>query len=239
MEITQEEYTKRLKSLDPKTKEVVLSIESNPAILVLAETYDLDQDTTYAIANKINLQLLGFIKSNDVLEYISTSTVIDGDEFKTIYPKLLDNILKKSDQQLFEVRNDERVLPVATENKIEEAKLADPEHISHHDLLSEIENPTPSISTTVDFQNQNFVKSSQPQANTPVVKTSANKGVNTATTTTPDGTIHSSATTNTYTNPALNIATKLDQKLSTPSASIPKDIYVSKKPDPYHELVDL
>lgn len=111
-------------------------------------------------------------------------------------------------------------------NKIEEAKLTDPEHISHHDLLSEIENPTPSISTTTDFQNQNFVKSSQPQANTPVVKTSANKGINTA-------------TTNTYTNPALNIATKLDQKLSTPSASIPKDIYVSKKPDPYHEPVDL
>lgn len=124
-------------------------------------------------------------------------------------------------------------------NKVEEAKLTDPEHISHHDLLSEIENPTPSISTTADFQNQNFVKSSQPQANTPVVKTSANKRISTAVTTTPDGTIHSSATTNTYTNPALNIATKLDQKLSTPSASIPKDIYVSKKPDPYHEPVDL
>ncbi|MCF7865576.1 MAG: hypothetical protein K9M11_03670 [Candidatus Pacebacteria bacterium] len=124
------------------------------------------------------------------------------------------------------------------ENKIEDAKLADLAHISHHDLLSEIENPTPSIKTTASFQanlGANIVKTTTPVTAQTNPTTTQKNPTNTSTITS----LHSPEPVAPYTNPALNIAAKLDQKLSTPSASIPKDIYVSKKPDPYHEPVNL
>lgn len=128
------------------------------------------------------------------------------------------------------------------ENPLEESKLADSNHISHIDVLSEIENPTPSISTTASFQSQaNSVKQTSP--NTPSI---SQKNPSSRTSTTPLGSpsstpsLHSSdPSVVPYTNPALHIASKLDQNLSTPSASVPKDIYVSKKPDPYHEPVEI
>lgn len=38
-------------------------------------------------------------------------------------------------------------------------------------------------------------------------------------------------------NPASNIAAQLDQKLSSPAATAPREIYQVKKPDPYHEPI--
>jgi hypothetical protein len=105
--------------------------------------------------------------------------------------------------------------------------------ISHLDLLSEIENPTPSISTTANFQNaapkteSKETTQKNPTPNSPIKNQST------------ETSLHSSTPVAPYINPALNIATKLDQKLSAPSSSIPKDVYVSKKPDPYHEPVEL
>ena len=224
--INQKIYLQKMEDSPEAIKKYVSGIFLDNSYLTFLEKYrntlPNKQDVADILQNEV---LLFLIKINSIEAFIENFVEIldvkplDAEkileDFLTIcIPKEVQNLIK----ELNPMQNGG--------NKIEEAKLTDPEHISHHDLLSEIENPTPSISTTTDFQNQNFVKSSQPQANTPVVKTSANKGINTA-------------TTNTYTNPALNIATKLDQKLSTPSASIPKDIYVSKKPDPYHEPVDL
>lgn len=127
------------------------------------------------------------------------------------------------------------------ENPLEEAKLADSNHISHVDVLSEIENPTPSISTTASFQNQTNTNK-QTSSNTPIVaQNNSSSRASTAplTTSTSTPSLHSSdPSVVPYTNPALHIASKLDQNLSTPSASASKDIYVSKKPDPYHEPVE-
>ncbi|MBP6974884.1 MAG: hypothetical protein KBB54_02975 [Candidatus Pacebacteria bacterium] len=224
--INQKIYLQKMEDSPEAIKKYVSGIFLDNSYLTFLEKYrntlPNKQDVADILQNEV---LLFLIKINSIEAFIENFVeILDvkpldaekilEDFFTICIPKEVQNLIK----ELNPMQNGG--------NKIEEAKLTDPEHISHHDLLSEIENPTPSISTTTDFQNQNFVKSSQPQANTPVVKTSANKGINTA-------------TTNTYTNPALNIATKLDQKLSTPSASIPKDIYVSKKPDPYHEPVDL
>lgn len=111
------------------------------------------------------------------------------------------------------------------DNKIEESKLKDQQNsISHIDILNEIENPTPSINTTTSFQSSNPTKTP-----TPIPKNTPNQSTSPS--------LHSPAPVAPYTNPALNIATKLEQNLGAPSASIPKDVYVSKKPDPYHEPV--
>lgn len=118
------------------------------------------------------------------------------------------------------------------ETKIDER--ADANHISHIDVLSEIENPTPSINTTPSFQNQ--VTTDKQQNSSSFKPSSTNSSTQSSS---PNPSLHSSASIAPYVNPALHIASKLDQKLDTPSASLPKDIYISKKPDPYHEPVDL
>lgn len=126
------------------------------------------------------------------------------------------------------------------ENPLESAKLAEEGHISHLDILGEIENPTPSIKTTATFQNSESkpalasvisTEQTKPAPPTSITQKSPNPTNTTS--------LHSPTPVAPYTNPALNIGTKLDQKLSAPSSSIPKDVYVSKKPDPYHEPVDL
>lgn len=127
------------------------------------------------------------------------------------------------------------------ENKIDELKLKDQQNsISHHDVLNEIENPTPSINTTTAFQNSN-TKAPSTSTSSTTVSSNPTKTLTPTSKNTPnqptEPSLHSPAPIATYTNPALNIATKLGQNLDTPSASIPKDVYMSKKPDPYHEPV--
>lgn len=245
MEITQEEYTKKLKNLDKKLKEAILTIESNPAIFTLAETYDLDQDTTYSIANKVNLQLLNFITSEELFSYIEKNTSIDSEEFKYIYPSLLTNIFNKSNQPLFKSQERIRGGLRPTDSSTS---------ISHLDVLNEIENPTPSLRTTTDFQNIQNQNSTSPlaQSQTPVSSSNplfssantSNTPINPTNLTpstpfTPTASLHSPEPIAPYVNPALQISSKLGQNLSTPSVSTSKDVYVSKKPDPYHEPVDL
>lgn len=127
------------------------------------------------------------------------------------------------------------------ENPLEEAKLADSNHISHIDVLSEIENPTPSINTTANFQKQ-IVQTNDSNVVNPTTsnRTSPSKiNISQNSTFSANSSLHSSdPSVVPYSNPALQIASKLDQNLSTPSASVPKDVYVSKKPDPYHEPVE-
>lgn len=124
-----------------------------------------------------------------------------------------------------------------TDSNLEEAKLkekTDSNHISHIDVLSEIENPTPSISTPPTPQREATTES-QTTLNSlkPLSKDSSTQ------LSSPNPSLHSSPSIAPYVNPALHIASKLDQNLSNPSASVPKEMYVSKKPDPYHEPLDL
>ncbi len=198
-----------------------------------------------SLKSNTNLLLLDFLDFNSFFE--NFVELFDLDE-KTVESKIENFISSYLDLKIVDFIekkrfNDNRTEP--KEDKLEEAKLTEktePTHISHQDLLSEIENPTPSISTTTEFQNRVV----ETAVNTPTITVTARPSVtnstaltNSSTNQTQSPSLHSSDPSVTpYTNPALNVATKLDQNLASPSASIPKDVYVSKKPDPYHEPVD-
>jgi hypothetical protein len=120
------------------------------------------------------------------------------------------------------------------EKETEIIEKTESNHISHIDVLSEIENPTPSISAPLTPQREATTESqTTPNSLKPSSKDSSTQSSS------PNPSFHSSPSIAPYVNPALHIASKLDQNLSNPSASVPKEMYVSKKPDPYHEPLDL
>jgi hypothetical protein len=218
----------KLKDAPKEISEFVSTIYVNPVLEQLIGTDIEDYDTIIVdLADAIVYFVLGFISLDQFKKELAEILYLDGVvEIQKAYDAINKFVLSKLD------KGKETV-----ENKIGEAKNNDSNHISHQDLLSEIENPTPSISTTAAFQNSSV------KIVTAVPNEISKTVTNTTSSTNKDGAVeaslHSSATVPAYTNPALKIASKLDQNMSAPSASIPKDIYVSKKPDPYHEPVDL
>lgn len=100
--------------------------------------------------------------------------------------------------------------------------------LNHVDILNEIENPTPSI-----------VNKEQPAQETPEIVTPVEVKKPTLEEAL-SGVLPSEGgfafTDNTH--PAEPMAQKLEQKLSGPTTSTPKEIYVVKKPDPYHEPIE-
>lgn len=184
------------------------------------------------LANQIAYYVLGLLSTQEFKDNLAEVLYLEGSvEIQKAYDAINKFVLSKKDNKSNE-----------KENPLEEAKLADSNHISHIDILSEIENPTPSIGTTASFQSQvNTNKQTTSNTTNNTQNNPSSKLIpipSTSLTSTPS--LRSSdPSVVPYTNPALHIATKLDQNLGTPSASIPKDVYVSKKPDPYHEPVDL
>lgn len=217
-------------------KEVSMFIENLYVDPILEQMVGEDVEDYLVIVNdladQISYYVLGLLSTQEFKDNLAEVLYLEGVvDIQKAYDAIQKFVLSKLNKK------DEAV----KENPLEEAKLVESGHISHVDVLKEIENPTPSMSSTVDFKNSP-IKTSTSDGKTNKIATTNNatsstKSTPVATTIQPNPSPHSSAPTNTYVNPALNIATKLDQKLSTPSASIPKDIYVSKKPDPYHEPV--
>ncbi len=245
--ISEKVYLQKIESSPEPIKRYVSGIFLNNSYLTFLEKYKNSITNKKEVADTLrNETLLFLIKINsfdvfieNIVEILDIKPLdaekIVEDFFNICIPNEVQNLIKELNQM---------------QNKnIEEIKFSEPTHISHHDILSEIENPTPSLDTTTDFQNAsnivsptnisnttNTANSTQPTTSANPVKPSNTTNPNISPTST-EPSLHSPTPTAPYTNPALQIATKLGQNLSTPSASIPKDIYISKKPDPYHEPV--
>ncbi|MDQ5912530.1 MAG: hypothetical protein QG568_745 [Patescibacteria group bacterium] len=237
--INEQIYIDRLQKSPKLIREYISEIFLNNSYLTFLNKYNLatnKEDTSDFLRNEV-VQFLLKIKNIDqfidsfveILELTpeNAGSVLE-DFFNICIPKNIQDIIDSEPQE-----------SETPENLTEKTEST---HISHQDLLSEIENPTPSISTTTDFQNRVV----ETTVNTPTITATTKPSITTSTALTNSSTnqtqspsLHSSdPSVVPYTNPALHIATKLDQNLGAPSASIPKDVYVSKKPDPYHEPVD-
>lgn len=253
--ISEKIYLQRLNTSSPAVKDYLSSIFSNTSFIFFLEKHK---------NTKLNIDEIADNLRNEVL--LLLTKIISLDNFTENIVEIL-NLTPENAEEIMEEffttcipQNIQDSLNISKrgENKLEDAKLSEktePTHISHQDLLSEIENPTPSISTTTDFQNRaaqvsvqstqnsqavNVSKASSTTSTTSTASTSTSINSVAATNSTQNPSLHSSDPSVTpYTNPALHIATKLDQNLGGPTSSIPKDVYVSKKPDPYHEPVDL
>lgn len=121
--------------------------------------------------------------------------------------------------------------------------------LNHVDILSEIENPTPSlpatepaVAATVSTSTATEQKENQePTGSTPQVTTLENITSHKPSLSEAIGnipTIGGFKPIENPTHPAAPLAEKLDQKLSTSTASAPKEVYHVKTLDPYHEPVE-
>lgn len=157
-------------------------------------------------------------------------------EIAQIIKNLEDGLWEEFDEVYKEIEEEksELIKTVRGTISVETSKSNEANHISHIDVLSEIENPTPSIRAPLTPQREATTESqATPNSLRPLSKDSSTR------LSSPNPSLHSSPSIAPYVNPALHIASKLDQNLSNPSASVPKEMYVSKKPDPYHEPLDL
>ncbi len=114
-------------------------------------------------------------------------------------------------------------------NKIETVgeKKVDADSLNHQDILSEIENPTPSIASREPAP-QIEVKALVEEIKKPTLEQALNGVLPT----------EGGFSFNENSHPAESIVKKLDEKLSTPTSSLPKEVYVVKKIDPYHEPIE-
>jgi hypothetical protein len=105
--------------------------------------------------------------------------------------------------------------------------INDSASLNHVDILNEIENPTPSIvskeaipQVAEENKAEEVKKPTLEEALSGVLPTEGGFSFNEAS------------------HPAEPMAQKLDQKLSNATVTAPKEIYVVKKPDPYHEPIE-
>lgn len=180
---------------------------------------------------------------NTIINYIQTLTS-NKKIIESLYSNIETGVWGEIDE-IYKEEEEERLnLEKISENKntqikdflLEDTQPLEEEHISHLDILNEIENPTPSIKSSPT--NQKTEKIIAPNTEQKPAKSVSTNNQQQSIDATNSILFHSPTPVAPYTNPALNIASKLDQKLSTPSGSVPKDIYIPKKPDPYHEPVE-
>ncbi len=225
IKIDETQIENKLKNAPKEVVDFTSAIYIDPVLeqMVGADTEDYET-IIIDLADAIVYFKLGFIDMNQFKNELTEILYLEGAvEIQKAYDAINKFVLLKLEKKPEVLKNESQ-------------------KISHQDLLSEIENPTPSISTTASFQNSASKTAASEAAKAasqaaPAGAAASSTGVKSASPA--EASLHSSAAVPAYTNPALKIASKLDQNMSTPSASIPKDIYVSKKPDPYHEPVDL
>ena len=186
-----------------------------------------------SIKNILNLYLLEIKSVSDAIDDISEilniddcNTFFEKLELKPEYRMILAGLISTNIQSTEETQTG-----IQKENS----------SISHVDILHEIENPTPSLKTTLHF--------AKPQAQTTSSGTPTNTSNTTNTPTTlPEGvratqtsvaanSVLGGFSVNQPTNPAQRISDMLNKNMETPSVSIPKEVYIPKKPDPYKEPI--
>ncbi len=232
-------YQKNLERSSKNIQEFILKIYSNINFLAFIDrcrpnTKD-KQLLIDIIRGKTSQFLLGLISEEDFISSIietlnlneeETDPVIEG-FYSTCLP---DKLLREIQYPVTDP--DQPNAAYSSKRDIDMAQeKTTPEPLSHHDILSEIENPTPSNLTIPGNKPAQGIQN----PTTPTASIAQNTTNNISTSIKPA--LEIGFSNKPHTNPAENIVQKLDAKLTTPSASIPKEVFVPKKTDPYREPV--
>lgn len=242
--ISEQIYALRLQQSPESVKLFISKIYSDENFSSFIQKYRSSASDKEDLADNVRSEVLRYVlkvsTAQQLIDNVVETLDIKPDEAENVIADLFSICIPEEIQNYAEGNNPSK--DTVREEKHLDFKNSDANAISHKDLLSEIENPTPSISTTASFQisaNKAAATDAVKTASTPDAFKTAPGNATVRSAEPAESSLHSSATIPAYANPALKIASKLEQNMATPSASIPKDIYVSKKPDPYHEPVDL
>lgn len=205
-----------IKRAPADAREIVSGIYTNPALEEMIGTEVDDYEIIEIdLADAITYRVLGLITMSEYRKDLAEILWLEKeDEIDHAVSVINDFIILKK-----HILSDES----KTHGKIEK------DSISHIDILNEIENPTPSI---INPQRINPARKNEGPAKNDIDKTSDENEEGPALSAELGGFAPANSQ-----NPAQKIAAQLDKNLSTPSTSIPKEVYVSKKPDPYKEPI--
>jgi hypothetical protein len=188
-----------------------------------------------SIKNIINLYLLEIKSVSEAIDDISEilnlddcNTFFEKLDLKPEYRMILAGLISTNIQSTEEAQTS-----IQKENS----------SISHVDILHEIENPTPSLKTTLHFAKPQAqaTPSGTPTnisntANIPT-PTTLSEGIKATQSSVATNSVLGGFSANQPTNPAQKISDMLNKNMETPSISIPKEVYIPKKPDPYKEPI--
>lgn len=238
--IQEQIYIERLNQSPIAVRNYIFKIQSNESFEVYLKKYrkttEDPESKTDVLRNEISLLLLKIITVDEFIDTVIEALDIQPFEAEEMITDFFSTCLPEDLQDLIDGEN-EKTSEDTISKKI---NITDQNTISHVDILNEIENPTHSMETTSQFVKPAVTGSSSnpstPNTNTssPVPKVVPSQTISTTPTNPLDlgGFGINKANTS---NPAQNIANKLGQNLSAPTTSIPKEVYVSKKLDPYKE----
>lgn len=243
-------YVEKLKQSPEEVQNYIRSLNKNNSFLFYVNKYrnsiNEKEQRIETLKSKMSLLLLGIESIDNIVDSLIEALDIQPleaedmitDFFSTCLPQSLQDFIDNIASQVQEADYDHGTQTGSTETN----------NLSHINILDEIENPTPSLKTTASFANK--------PANAPVKAATQTSSTTTAVTTaTPTnqptkiktsieaiqpsahlGGFADNATGNMH--PAEKVAAKLGQNLTAPSASIPKEVYIPKRPDPYHEPIE-
>jgi len=196
---------------------MILSMEASNLIADFSSRYKLDEDASFDLGHNITLYVLRFVSKDELCEelqsILSINQKVAREECNTIERNLFLEAGLTGDE--------EETIPEQSQIKKKDDSL------NHVNILSEIENPTPSIKVNI-IENLNQGDSEIETTITPLKTHSKDTAAEFGGFTPIDNTIH----------PASPIAAKLSAKLEDATSSVPKEIYHVKKPDPSHEPIE-
>ena len=197
-------------------KEVVLiQCEEEQTLLKLKKEYALEDETFREISHETLVTILGLLSFDDFIESIQRVLNVKQETAEDVFKNLDEFIFSKISTYIEE-----------GQQKFLEEKNTDFDSLNHIDILNEIENPTPSIAARPATPQPTPVVTEEPKK--PTLE-EALSGVLPST----GGFTFEEAK-----HPAEPMSQKLDQKLTESTSSTPKEIYVVKKIDPYHEPLE-
>lgn len=240
--ISENIYIQRLEVSPKPIQSYIETIYSNEKFDLFVEKHSKNnsdyESKADILRNETGLLLLNINNIDQFIDALTDVLSLEPFQIEKTVNEFFESCIPGEIQDILDQRYSDTPLTPTTETK-------QPETISHTDILNEIENPTPSIKglglklANTGAQNKMSISSTTNDT----ISSNTSQATTVPTTSFQSSSFENNPTIggfslHTPVNPAQKIADKLNQNLQTPSVSIPKEVYIPKKIDPYKEPVE-
>ncbi len=231
-------FQNKLAAAPEAVSEFIISIDDNPEIESVFKKYVVDFNLAEDIRFQITLFMFGFSTREECIEELGSLPISEGKDIGQLW-KEIEAVLSpmsayiQTQQDTLRIENEKLTATDAAATSVDIIPANDA--LSHPDILSEIENPTPSfksVSGAVSFSSVASDITADAEKKIPRIEQGPSTQLDV------DSVLGTEASSEDPLHPAQPLSNKLDRALSTPTSSVPKEIYVSKAPDPYHEPIE-
>jgi hypothetical protein len=234
-------------------KDILNDISILDQINTLGENYGFDEISCEMLAEEVALVLIGENSLAKFKENLIWNLLLKEKKADQLY----DELMKLVFNQVIKFISKEKISSgdiknINVSNNLKTINDNKPEDLNHHDILKEIEAPSPSLKTTITqntIPTQNSVPALQtmPKEVQKLMGTDANITETTKAPSLQDavgnmmppiGTVGGFKPVDNPLKPAEKVASTFDSKLQEVVKTPVKEVYLPKKPDPYRESIE-